>query len=172
VPDDGAGRPSGAPRVRGREATTEPGSLEFLRPREHGRTAPPWCWNGTRITARHARCGFETNRVISSYLASRGLTLPDSIASDLIRFHSTLQFNGTLVPGMRPSAAANAARPRQARFDRSLHSRRSRSPRGPNFRRSQQRARFVRRAGIAAVPNAETVGKSRFVLGGSVESGR
>jgi hypothetical protein len=46
-------------------------------------------------------------------------------------------------------------------------SRRSRSPRGPNSRRSQQRAWFVRRAGIAGVPDAETVGKSRFVLGGS-----
>jgi putative DNA primase/helicase len=50
-----------------------------------------WLWNQSRN---------PRGTVISSYLASRGLTLPDSIASDVIRFHSTLQFNGTLVPGM------------------------------------------------------------------------
>ena len=50
-----------------------------------------WLWNQSRD---------PRGTVISSYLASRGLTLPDSIASDVIRFHSALQFNGTLVPGM------------------------------------------------------------------------
>lgn len=36
----------------------------------------------------------------------------------------------------------------------------------------QWRACFARRGGIARFANAEAVGKSRFVLGGSVESGR
>ena len=38
------------------------------KPQCEGRTAPPWRWNGTRITARHARCGFGTNRVIRAEL--------------------------------------------------------------------------------------------------------
>jgi hypothetical protein len=38
--------------------------------------------------------------VVSSYLASRGLTLPDDIAGDVIRFHSALKWNDTVVSGM------------------------------------------------------------------------
>jgi hypothetical protein len=38
--------------------------------------------------------------VVGSYLASRGLRLPDDVAGNVIRFHSALQFDGTLVAGM------------------------------------------------------------------------
>ena len=38
--------------------------------------------------------------VVESYLASRGLTLPDDIAGDVIRFHSALKWNGTAVSGL------------------------------------------------------------------------
>ena len=38
--------------------------------------------------------------VVESYLASRGLSLPDEIAGTVIRFHSALFFDGRRVPGM------------------------------------------------------------------------
>jgi hypothetical protein len=38
--------------------------------------------------------------VVGSYLASRGLRLPDDVAGNVIRFHSALQFDGRLVAGM------------------------------------------------------------------------
>ncbi len=38
--------------------------------------------------------------LVADYLASRGLTLPDDVANDVIRFHSALRFEGKLVGGM------------------------------------------------------------------------
>lgn len=38
--------------------------------------------------------------VVASYLASRGLTLPDDIAGEAIRFHPALKFDGKAVGGM------------------------------------------------------------------------
>jgi putative DNA primase/helicase len=38
--------------------------------------------------------------VVADYLASRGLTLPDDIAGEVIRFHPALQYNGVLLGGM------------------------------------------------------------------------
>jgi putative DNA primase/helicase len=38
--------------------------------------------------------------VVADYLASRGLTLPDDIAGEVIRFHPALKFNGAPVGGM------------------------------------------------------------------------
>jgi len=73
--------------VRGPHRTT----VALERDADYRSARALWLWNQSRD---------PRGTVISSYLASRGLTLPDSIASDLIRFHSTLQFNGTLVPGM------------------------------------------------------------------------
>ena len=40
------------------------------------------------------------NTIVADYLASRGLTLPDDIANDVIRFHPALKFNGETVGGM------------------------------------------------------------------------
>lgn len=48
-------------------------------------------WN----EARDAR-----GTLVADYLASRGLTLPDDVANDVIRFHSALRFEGKLVGGM------------------------------------------------------------------------
>src|SRR5262249_26729067 len=38
--------------------------------------------------------------VVADYLASRGLALPDDIATDVIRFHPALKFRGELVRAM------------------------------------------------------------------------
>jgi putative DNA primase/helicase len=38
--------------------------------------------------------------VVADYLASRGLTLPDDVANDVIRFHSALRLEGKLIGGM------------------------------------------------------------------------
>jgi hypothetical protein len=38
--------------------------------------------------------------VVATYLGSRGLTLPDDIAGEVIRFHPALKFDGMLVGGM------------------------------------------------------------------------
>jgi hypothetical protein len=38
--------------------------------------------------------------VVADYLASRGLTLPDNTAGEVIRFHPALKFNGASVAGM------------------------------------------------------------------------
>jgi hypothetical protein len=38
--------------------------------------------------------------VVADYLASRGLALPDGIATDVIRFHPALKFQGELVRAM------------------------------------------------------------------------
>lgn len=57
-----------------------------------GRTACALClWN----EARGSR-----GTVVTKYLASRGLTLPEDVAGDVIRFHPALNFEGSLVGAM------------------------------------------------------------------------
>jgi putative DNA primase/helicase len=48
-------------------------------------------WNAARDP-----CG----TIVGDYLASRGIALPDDIASDVVRFHPALKFNGGSVSGM------------------------------------------------------------------------
>jgi hypothetical protein len=38
--------------------------------------------------------------VVTHYLASRSLTLPDDVAGDVVRFHPALKYNGGLIGGM------------------------------------------------------------------------
>lgn len=38
--------------------------------------------------------------VVETYLATRGLTLPDEIAGNVIRFHAALRYDGASLPGM------------------------------------------------------------------------
>ena len=59
----------------------------------------------TRLAARRWRCDTGAKdaiagAVVVTSLGSRGLTLPDDIAGEVIRFHPALKFDGMLVGGM------------------------------------------------------------------------
>ena len=44
--------------------------------------------------------GAPSGTVVTAYLSSRGLTLPDDLAGHVVRFHPALKFDGALVCGM------------------------------------------------------------------------